>query len=126
LRRGYAFLDKDVIKGRMPLEKIVDLLFTTTVSYREIALEILSWIKEKAEEEGRPDPWVSRAELSKFINERFGKHRRSTAYKVVREFLLPMGLLALDADRDRYRVSREFARTLRRLAEAYEAWLRLR
>ena len=124
MRRGYMFLDREVVKGRMSLEKIVDLIFTSTVSYREIALELLSWIKERADETGRPDPWVSRSELSRFINERFGKHRRSTAYKVLREFLLPMGLLALDPGRDRYYLSREFPRMLRRLAEAYEAWLK--
>ncbi|RLF17305.1 MAG: hypothetical protein DRN06_04065 [Thermoprotei archaeon] len=123
-RRGYMYLDKDAVKGKMTLDKMVDMLFSSTISYREIALELLSWIKDKAAEEHRVDPWVSRSELSRFINERFGRHRRSTAYKVVREFLLPMGLLTLDVDRDRYTISREFARTLRRLAEAYEAWLR--
>lgn len=126
MRRGYMFLDREAVKGRMSLEKIIDLLFTSTVSYREIALELLSWIKERAEETGRPEPWVSRSELSRFIDERFGRRRRSTAYKVLREFLMPMGLLALDPGRDRYYVSREFSRILRRLAEAYEAWLKAR
>jgi len=124
LRRGYMFLDKEAVKGRMPLEKIIDLLFTSTVSYREIALELLSWVKERAEEEGRPEPWVSRSELSRFIDERFGRRRRSTAYKVLREFLIPMGILALDPGLDRYYISREFSRVLRRLAEAYETWLK--
>jgi hypothetical protein len=126
LRRGYAYLSKDAVKSRMSLDEIVGLLFTSTVSYREIALELLSWIKEKAVEEGRAEPWVSRAELSRFIDERFGRNRRSTVYKVLKEFLLPMGLLALDVDHNRYRVSMEFSRALRRLAEAYESWLKAR
>ncbi|MCX8204696.1 MAG: hypothetical protein N3H31_03505 [Candidatus Nezhaarchaeota archaeon] len=117
------FLDKEVVRGRMSLEKIVELVFTSTVSYREIALELLSWIKEKAAQDGRPDPWVTRAELSSFIDERFGRNRRSAAYKVLREFLLPMGLVALDKSQGRYYLSREFSRVLRRMAEAYEAWL---
>jgi len=120
------YIDKDEVKGRMTLEKILDLVFTSTVSYKEIALEILSWMKDKALEERRIDLWVSRSELSRFINERFGRNRRSTAYKVIREFLLPMGMLMLDADRDRYVISREFARALRRLADSYEVWLKSR
>lgn len=123
MRRGYMFLDKEVVKGRMPIEKIVELAFTTTVSYREIALELLSWIKERALQDGRPDLWVTRAELSRFIDERFGKDRRSTAYKVLREFLLPMGFVSLDKGQGRYYLSREFSRVLRRMAEAYENWL---
>ncbi|RLF15740.1 MAG: hypothetical protein DRJ97_03115 [Thermoprotei archaeon] len=126
MRRGFMYIDKDEVKGRMTLEKILDLVFTSTVSYKEIALEILSWMKDKALEERRIDLWVSRSELSRFINERFGRNRRSTAYKVIREFLLPMGMLMLDADRDRYVISREFARALRRLADSYEVWLKSR
>jgi len=126
VRRGFMYIDKDEVKGRMTLEKILDLVFTSTVSYKEIALEILSWMKDKALEERRIDLWVSRSELSRFINERFGRNRRSTAYKVIREFLLPMGMLMLDADRDRYVISREFARALRRLADSYEVWLKSR
>lgn len=123
MRRGYMFLDKEAVRGRMSLEKMVELMFTSTVSYREVALELLSWIKEKALQDGRDELWVTRAELSGFIDERFGRRRRSTAYKVLREFLLPMGLVAIDRSQGRYYLSREFPRVLRRMAEAYEAWL---
>lgn len=118
------YLNKDEVKGRMSIEKMLNLMFSSTASYHEIALELLNWIKDKVAEEGRSEPWVTRSELSRFINDRFGKRRRSTAYKVIREYLMPMGILSLDFDKGQYTISKEFSRTLRRLADAYDSWLK--
>ncbi len=113
------------VKSRMSIRDIIDIVFSSSASYREIALEVLTWIKDVSIENGRSELSVSRSELSSFINRSFGKNRRSTAYKVLREFLIPMGLLSLDSERGLYVVSREFARALRRLADAYEAWMKV-
>lgn len=122
---GCMYLPSAKIRSKMPISEIINMVFSSAPSYREIALEVLMWIKDVSVESGKNELSVSRSELSNFINERFGKNRRSTAYKVLREFLLPMGLLSLDYERNVYVVSREFARALRRLADAYEAWMKV-
>ncbi|MEM1537814.1 MAG: hypothetical protein QXK12_04030 [Candidatus Nezhaarchaeales archaeon] len=122
---GYMYLPVAKVKSRMSIRDIIDIVFSSSASYREIALEVLTWIKDVSIENGRSELSVSRSELSSFINRSFGKNRRSTAYKVLREFLIPMGLLSLDSERGLYVVSREFARALRRLADAYEAWMKV-
>ena len=112
------------VSANMPLKEILNIVFTDAESYKEIAGIILEYIKRKSEREERGQPgWVTARELSNYIDERLTRRRRSAAYKVLSEYLIPMGFIEYSYSDQKYMLSREFAAALRRLGEAYVRWL---
>lgn len=112
------------VSANMPLKEILNVVFTDAESYKEIAFIILEYIKRRSHKEGRGHPgWVLASELSSYINERLTQRRRSAAYKVLSEFLIPMGFIEYSYGDQKYMLSREFAAALRRLGEAYVKWM---
>lgn len=111
------------VSSNMGLKEIMEIVFTNAESYKEIATLILEWIKTKSDRENRGKAkWVTTNELSEYINERLKLRRRSAAYAVIKNYLVPLGILEYRASESKYVISRDFAGALKRLAEAYTKW----
>ncbi|RLE49305.1 MAG: hypothetical protein DRJ33_08390 [Candidatus Methanomethylicota archaeon] len=123
-KRGHMYFSALEVSASMPLKEILNIVFTDAESYKEIAAILLEYIKRKSAREERGHPgWVTASELSNYINERLTRKRRSAAYKVLSEYLVPMGFIEYSYGDQKYMLSREFAAALRRLGEAYVKWL---
>jgi len=115
----------DGISSRMNIEEIVKVVFSKGESYRRAAYIILEEVKRLAAMSGRTTPTynITSDEMSEFIKRKFGRRRRSLAYKVLFEFLIPLGMMKYSPDEKRYFLSREFALALKRIGDSYLRWL---
>jgi hypothetical protein len=122
-RSGKMYFIASKVSGNMGLKEITEIVFTNAESYKEIATLILEWIKIKSDRENRGYPrWVTTQELSDYINERLKRRRRSAAYTVIKDYLLPLGILEYRTSESKYVISRDFSGALKRLADAYTKW----
>lgn len=122
-KSGKMYFVAQSISSNMGLDEMMEIVFTNAKSYKEIASILLGWIKSKSDQENRGRPrWVTTSELSQYINERLMTKRRSAAYAVVKNYLVPMGLLEYRPSESKYLMSRDFAGALKRLADAYIKW----
>lgn len=124
-RSGYMYFIAENMSSRMNMEEIMKVVFSKCESYRRTALIILEEIKELAVRNGRTTPIynITSDEMSELIRRRFGRRRRSLAYKVLFEFLIPLGMVKYGPDEKRYFLSREFALALKRIGDSYLRWL---
>lgn len=123
-KSGRMFFEAEKVSSNMNLNEIMDIVFTTSNSYKEIARIILEWMKAKSDEENRGKvKWVTTSEMSNYINERLMKRRRSAAYHVIKNYLIPMGFIEYRPSESKYILSKDFAGALKRLAEAYMKWI---
>ena len=122
-KMGRMFFDASTVSSNMSLKEIMDIVFTSAESYREIATILLEWLKSKSDQENRGKVrWVTTTEMSNYINERLMRRRRSAAYAVIKNYLVPLGILEYRPSESKYILSRDFAGALKRLAEAYTKW----
>lgn len=112
--------------SRLSLEEVLRIVFSSKVpTYRDIAHQLLNWIKRTSIEKGRlPVQYVDSTELSRFIVENIGRNRKVTVYRVIFEFLVPYGFLDYRQTDGIYVLSKEFTDALRRIGEAYSRWYR--
>lgn len=123
-KSGRMFFEAEKVSSNMSLSDIMDIVFTTSSSYKEIARIILEWMKAKSDEENRGKvKWVTTSEMSNYINERLMRRRRSAAYYVIKNYLIPMGFIEYRPSESKYVLSKDFAGALKRLAEAYIKWV---
>ncbi|MEM1545030.1 MAG: hypothetical protein QXY40_02610 [Candidatus Methanomethylicia archaeon] len=124
-KSGYMYFIADGISSRMNIEEIVKVVFSKGESYRRAAYIILEEVKRLAAMSGRTTPTynITSDEMSEFIKRKFGRRRRSLAYKVLFEFLIPLGMMKYSPDEKRYFLSREFALALKRIGDSYLRWL---
>ncbi len=110
--------------SRLGLEEVLSIVFSSKVpTYRDIAHQLLNWIKRTSLEKGRtPVQYVDSTELSRFIVENIGRNRKVTVYRVIFEFLVPYGLIDYRQADGTYVLSKEFTDALRRIGEAYARW----
>ncbi|MCS7366124.1 MAG: hypothetical protein NDF54_11865 [archaeon GB-1867-035] len=123
-RTGYMYFVASEVRSNMMLDDILDIVFTRAVEYKKAAKIILEGIKEIAKIHRRRPLWISDSEMSSLINERIGKNKKSLAYRVISEFLVPLGFITYRPDEGRYFISKSFHLALRRLATAYNKWMR--
>ena len=122
-KSGKMFFAAPSVSSSMGLKEIMEIVFTNADSYKEIALVLLDWIKAKSDQENRGRTrWVTTGELSQYINERLMTRRRSAAYAVLKNYLIPLGILEYRPSESKYLLSRDFASALKRLADAYIKW----
>jgi hypothetical protein len=122
-RSGKMFFNASTVSSNLGLKEIMDIIFTNADSYKEIAIILLDWLKTKSDQENRGKTrWVTTGEMSHYINERLMLRRRSAAYAVVKNYLVPLGILEYRPSESKYLLSRDFAGALKRLAEAYVKW----
>ncbi len=112
--------------SRLGLEEVLSIVFSSKVpTYREIANQLLNWMKRTSLEKGRmPVQYVDSTELSRFIVENIGRNRKVTVYRVIFEFLVPYGFVDYRPSDGTYVLSKEFTDALRRIGEAYSRWYR--
>lgn len=124
-KSGYMYFIAESMSSRMSIEEVVKVIFSKGESYRKAALIILEEVKRLAIRNGRTTPTynITSDEMSEFIKRRFGRRRRSLAYKVLFEFLIPLGMVKYSSDEKRYFLSREFALALKRIGDSYLRWL---
>jgi hypothetical protein len=122
-RSGKMFFNASTVSSNLGLKEIMDIIFTNADSYKEIAIILLDWLKTKSDQENRGKTrWVTTGEMSHYINERLMLRRRSAAYAVLKNYLVPLGILEYRPSESKYLLSRDFAGALKRLAEAYVKW----
>ena len=122
-RSGKMFFNAQSISSNMAIKEIMEVVFTNAESYKEIATVLLDWMKMKSDQEGRGQTrWVTTSELSQYVNERLTVRRRSAAYAVLKNYLIPLGIIEYRLSESKYVISREFPGALKRLAEAYLKW----
>ena len=122
-RSGKMIFNSSNVSSNLGIKEMMEIVFTNAESYKEIATVLLEWIRTKSDQEGRGKiRWVTTGELSRYINERLMRRRRSAAYAVIKNYLIPLGLLEYRPSESKYLLSRDFAGALKRLAEAYVKW----
>ncbi|HDO20274.1 MAG: hypothetical protein NDF56_05295 [archaeon GB-1845-036] len=123
-KTGYMYFNAKKIRSNMRLEEILDVVFTRAEEYKRTARAILEGIKDIANTLNRRTLWIDDSEMSNLIRERIGWKRRSLAYRVLSEFLIPMGFIDYRPDEGRYIISRAFQNALVRLGSSYGRWVR--
>jgi len=122
-KTGRMFFEASTVSSNMSLKDLMGVIFTSAESYKEIATILLEWIKSRSDQENRGRVrWVTTSEMSNYINERLMPRRRSAAYAVIKNYLVPLGILEYRPSESKYILSRDFAGALKRLAEAYMKW----
>jgi hypothetical protein len=122
-RSGKMFFNAPTVSSNMSLKDMMEVIFTNAESYKEIAIILLDWLKTKSDQENRGKTrWVTTGEMSHYINERLMPRRRSAAYAVVKNYLIPFGILEYRPSESKYLLSKDFASALKRLADAYIRW----
>ena len=123
-KTGYMYFNVENVKTSMSLDEILEIIFSRGEEYRRIAREILKGIKEIAIKEDRKTLTISSGEMSKIISEKLGSRRKSMAYRVLSEFLIPMGLISYRREDGTYTVSQDFRNALIRIGTAYVRWMK--
>jgi hypothetical protein len=122
-RSGRMIFDAQNVTSNLGIKEMMEIVFTNAESYKEIASVLLEWIKTKSDQENRGKArWVTTSELSGYIDERLMRRRRSATYSVIKNYLIPLGILEYRPSESKYLLSRDFAGALKRLAEAYTKW----
>ena len=122
-RSGRMIFDAHKVTSNLGMKEMMEIVFTNAESYKEIASVLLDWIKTKSDQENRGKVrWVTTSELSGYIDERLMRRRRSATYSVIKNYLIPLGILEYRPSESKYLLSRDFAGALKRLAEAYTKW----
>ncbi|MDI9643930.1 MAG: hypothetical protein QFX35_01775 [Candidatus Verstraetearchaeota archaeon] len=122
-RSGKMYFNAENVSSNMGLKEIMEIVFTNAESYKEIATLLMDWIKTRSDQENRgKNRWVTAEELSDYINERLRARRRSAAYAVIKNYLVPLGMLEYRPSESKYVLSRDFSGALKRLADAYAKW----
>jgi len=122
-RSGKMFFNAPNVSSNIGLKEMMEIVFTNANSYKEIASVLLEWLRAKSDQENRGRTrWVTTSEMSHYINERLMLRRRSAAYAVLKNYLVPLGILEYRPSESKYLLSRDFAGALKRLADAYVRW----
>ncbi|MDY6761510.1 MAG: hypothetical protein SVY41_00505 [Candidatus Nanohaloarchaea archaeon] len=110
-------VDYDECSTRMNADVMLQQIFPTQDAYREITRDILSMFQEEAEQiEGRHELEVSQA-VSRLEDQ---GHNRHTVYKVLREHLVPMGIVQWRKFEGSIQLSTKFGNALRNFSVSWK------
>ncbi|MFB6076756.1 MAG: hypothetical protein ABEK12_01345 [Candidatus Nanohaloarchaea archaeon] len=116
-------LDYDDCSTRMNVDTMLDQIFPTQDAYREITRDMIVLFQEESERvEGRHELEVS-AVVSKLQEQ---GHNRHTVYKVLREHLVPMGIVRWKKFEGSIQLSTKFGNALLGLVEELRRRARVR
>ncbi len=109
--------DYDKVSTKMNKEAMLEQLFPTQDKYRAITSDILSIFEEKGEEvEGRHE-----LEVSSIVSRLQDRgHNRHTVYKVLNEYLVPMGLVNWKKFEGSLQLSKRFGNALRNFSISWK------
>lgn len=110
-------LEYEDCSTRMNADAILTQLFPTQDAYREITRDMLEMFDEKSQEvEGRHELEVSRV-VSKLEE---NGHNRHTVYKLLREHLVPMGVVNWKKFEGSIQLSNRFGNALRNVSVSWK------
>ncbi len=113
-------LDYDECSTRMNPENMLEQVFPTQEKYREITRDLLIMFQEESERiEGRRQLEVSSA-VSRLQEK---GHNRHTVYKVLREHLVPMGMVEWKKFEGSIQLSNKFGNALRNFSVSWKNFL---
>lgn len=110
-------LRHDDCSTRMNAEALLEQMFPTQDTYREITRDMLALFAEEGERvEGRHD-----LEVSSVVSRLQDKgHNRHTVYKVLREHLVPMGVVDWKKFEGSIQLSNRFGNALRNMSVSWK------
>jgi len=123
-KTGYMYFNVNDVKTNMDLDEILKIVFSRAEEYRRISKIILEGIKEIAVKEDRKTLTINSEEMSKLINEKLGYKKKSMAYRVILQFLIPMGLISYRREDGTYTLSQNFKNALTKIGAAYVRWMK--
>lgn len=110
-------VEYDDCSTRMNVDAMLEQIFPTQDAYREITRDILVMFQEESEKvEGRHELEVSRAVGR--LEEK--GHNRHTVYKVLREHLVPMGVVQWKKFEGSIQLSNKFGNALRNFSVSWK------
>ncbi|MDY6768757.1 MAG: hypothetical protein SVW02_01475 [Candidatus Nanohaloarchaea archaeon] len=110
-------VDYENCSTRMNADTMLEQIFPTQDAYREITRDILIMFQEESERiEGRHELEVSRA-VSRLQEQ---GHNRHTVYKVLREHLVPMGIVQWKKFEGSIQLSTKFGNALRNFSVSWK------
>ncbi|MDY6776847.1 MAG: hypothetical protein SVQ76_01950, partial [Candidatus Nanohaloarchaea archaeon] len=110
-------IDYDECSTRMNADRMLEQIFPTQDRYREITRDMLLMFQEESEKvEGRHELEVSR--VVERLQER--GHNRHTVYKVLREHLVPMGVVQWKKFEGSIQLSNKFGNALRNFSVSWK------
>lgn len=121
---GYMYFNINEVKTNMDLDEILKIIFSRAEEYRRISKIILEGIKEIAVKDDRKTLTINSEEMSKLIYERIGSKKKSIAYRVISQFLIPMGLISYRREDGTYTISQNFRNALVKIGTAYVRWMK--
>lgn len=102
---------------RMNADTMLEQIFPSQEAYREITRDILALFQEESEQiEARHELEVSRAVTK--LEEK--GHNRHTVYKVLREHLVPMGIVQWKKFEGSIKLSKKFGNALRNFSVSWK------
>lgn len=105
------------VSTKMSKEKILEQIFPTQEKYRSITSDLFDMFSKESEKiEGRHELEVSSV-VSKL--QELG-HNRHTVYKVMNEYLVPMGIINWKKFEGSVQVSKKFGNSLRNLSISWK------
>lgn len=121
---GYMYFKVDEVTMNMSLDNILKIVFGRCEEYRRIAKTILEGIKEIAYNKNRDTLTINSEEMSELIREKIGSKKKSLTYRVVSEFLIPLGFISYKQEEGTYTISRGFRNALVKIGTSYVKWIR--
>jgi len=110
-------LDYDAVSTKMSLDAMLDQIFPTQEAYRAITRDLIELFRERSEQvEGR-----HALEVSSVVSELEGRgHNRHTVYKVLNEYLVPMGIVNWEKFEGSVQLSTRFANAMRNFSISWK------
>jgi len=110
-------LDYDAVSTKMSLDAMLDQIFPTQEAYRAITRDLIELFRERSEQvEGRHE-----LEVSSVVSELEDRgHNRHTVYKVLNEYLVPMGIVNWEKFEGSVQLSTRFANAMRNFSISWK------
>ena len=110
-------IEYDEVSTKMSEEKILEQIFPTQETYRMITMDLIKMFEEESENlSGRHE-----LEVSSVVSKLEEKgHNRHTVYKVMNEYLVPMGLINWKKFEGSVQLSKRFGNALRNFSISWK------
>lgn len=124
-KTGYMYFDVSKVRSNMSIDEILDIIFSRCEEYKRIAKTILEGVKEISINNDRKNLSINSQEMSQLINEKLSSKKKSITYRVLSEFLIPMGLITYRREDGTYTIGNDFRVALNRIASSYTRWMKI-
>lgn len=110
-------LDYDAVSTKMSLDTMLEQIFPTQDAYRAVTRDLIELFRERSETvEGRHE-----LEVASVVAELEDRgHNRHTVYKVLNEYLVPMGMVNWEKFEGSVQLSTRFANAMRNFSISWK------